>query len=357
MDHYSKAYPVFSRIRGLRRFQGMLDSLQRFDEHDVAKQRMKIIKFHEEYGEKATVEAFGADRKVISRWKKRLKESGGRVESLIPSSTRPKNLRQPKAPDWIIRFVREQREKHPRLGKEKIKPLLDKYCVKHGLTAVSESTVGNIIKRQKLFYPKIGKVYHNPSSGWAKNKARKKTKRLRTKHPIRPKDFGHIVADTVERITDRIKDYFYSAIDAKGKFVLTLNYKRRSSENMLDFYRRFKSVYPCAVKSWQSDNGGENLGEFGLELEKEGIPHYFSYPNCPKINAYIERYNRTVQEEFIDHNLDVMDDKPVFHQRLADYLIFYNTERPHKSLDKKSPVEYLIEKGEMSQMSLTYTRG
>ncbi|MBI5238033.1 MAG: hypothetical protein HY887_06385, partial [Deltaproteobacteria bacterium] len=62
------------------------------------------------------------------------------------------------------------------------------------------------------------------------------------------------------------KDYFYSAIDAKAKFALTLNYKRRSSENMSDFYRRFKTVYPCAVKSWQSDNGGENLGEFGLEL-------------------------------------------------------------------------------------------
>ena len=357
MDHYSRAYPVFSRIKGLRRFQGMLLSLRNFDDNEAAKQRMKIIKFYDEYGERAAVEAFGADRKVISRWKKRLKESGSAIESLIPRSTRPKNLRQSNTPAWVTGFVKEQREKHPRLGKEKIKPLLDKYCAKQGLKTVSESTVGNIIKRHKLFYPKIGKVYHNPSSGWAKNKAGKKTKRLRTKHPIRPKDFGHIVADTVERITDRIKDYFYSAIDAKGKFALTLNYKRRSSENMLDFYGRFKSVYPCAVKSWQSDNGGENLGEFSSELKKEGIPHYFSYPNCPKINAYIERYNRTVQEEFIDHNLDVIDDKPVFHQRLADYLIFYNTERPHKSLEKKSPVEYLIEKGGMSQMCLTYTMG
>ncbi|MBI5875403.1 MAG: transposase [Deltaproteobacteria bacterium] len=333
----------------------MLPSLRNFDESETARQRMKIIKFYETYGERAAVEAFGADRKVISRWKKRLKESGGSLESLIPCSTKPKNLRQPKTPDWVVKFVRELREQHPRLGKEKIKPLLDKHAAKNGLKPVSESTVGNIIKRHKFFYPKIGKVYHNPSSGWAKNKAGKKTKRLRIKHPIRPKDFGHIVADTVERITDRVKDYFYSAIDAKAKFALTLNYKRRSSENMLDFYRRFKSVYPSKVKSWQSDNGGENLGEFGLELEKEGVPHYFSYPNCPKINTYIERYNRTVQEEFIDYNLDVINDKPIFHRRLADYLIFYNTERPHKSLEKKSPVEYMIENGEMSQMCLTYT--
>ncbi|MGQ9638766.1 MAG: integrase core domain-containing protein, partial [Thermodesulfobacteriota bacterium] len=85
------------------------------------------------------------------------------------------------------------------------------------------------------------------------------------------------------------------------------------------------------------------------------MPHYFSYPRCPKINTFIERYNRTIQEEFIDNNLDIIDDKPLFSKRLADYLIFYNTERPHKSLGLKSPLQYLIEKGVMSQKSLTHT--
>ncbi len=46
------------------------------------------------------------------------------------------------------------------------------------------------------------------------------------------------------RPRDGIKDYFYSAIDAVGKFSLTLNYKRLNSKNMKDFYERFKSVYP-----------------------------------------------------------------------------------------------------------------
>jgi hypothetical protein len=89
-------------------------------------------------------------------------------------------------------------------------------------------------------------------------------------------------------------------IDARLKFALTLNYKRLTSRNMKDFYLRFKSVYPVVIKSWQSDNGSENLGEFDDQLNREGILHYFSYPHCPKINTYIERYNRTIQEEFID---------------------------------------------------------
>jgi len=210
-------------------------------------------------------------------------------------------------------------------------------------------------KRHKFFFGKeTGRIYHDPNSKWAKRSERK-AKRLKIKHPLKPEDFGHIVSDTIVRIEDGIKYYFYSAIDAKLKFALTLNYKRLTSRNMKDFYERFKRVYPCAIKSWQTDNGSENLGEFDEQLKKDGIPHYFSYPRCPKINTYIERYNRTIQEEFIDNNLDVIHDKIVFNKRLVDYMIFYNTERPHKSLGLRSPIEYLIENMGMSQMYLTYT--
>ncbi|MCX7943807.1 MAG: hypothetical protein N2746_04800 [Deltaproteobacteria bacterium] len=271
----------------------MLYSLRRFSESEVAQQRMKIIKFYEEYGEKATKEAFGADRKIISKWRKRLKEADGHLSALIPHSTRPHNVRRPDTPKEIISFIKVMREKYPRIGKEKLKPLLDKYCNSIGIKTVSESTIGNIIRRYKIFYPNTGRIYHNPNSKWAQNRV-KKTKRLRIKHPLRSDDFGHIVSDTVERITDGVKDYFYSAIDAAGKFALTLNYKRLNSKNMKEFYERFKEVYPLTIKSWQSDNGLENLGEFDKQLKKDGIPHYFSYPRCPKINTYIERYNRTI---------------------------------------------------------------
>ena len=69
-----------------------------------------------------------------------------------------------------------------------------------------------------------------------------KKKRLRVKHPPKPEDFGYIVSDTVERVTDGIKDYFYSAIDAKLKFALTLNYKRLTSRNMKDFSLLNKTI-------------------------------------------------------------------------------------------------------------------
>jgi transposase len=94
VDHYAKAYPIFSRIRGYRRMQKMLNSLKKFEGSEVAKERIRIIEFYDNYGENATKEAFGADRKVISRWKRRLRENRGELSSLIPHSTRPHRMRR-----------------------------------------------------------------------------------------------------------------------------------------------------------------------------------------------------------------------------------------------------------------------
>ncbi|MDZ4228669.1 MAG: hypothetical protein U1C50_00270, partial [Patescibacteria group bacterium] len=250
----------------------MLSSLRRFSKDEVAQKRLEIMTFYSQFGETAAKQAFGADRKVISRWKKRLKLSGGKLASLLPYSTRPKTVRRPLTNLKIIEFIRKQREDHPRIGKDKLKPDLDEYCVSLDIPTVSASTIGNIIKRHRFFFQKAGRVYHNPASKWALKQAKKK-KRLRIKHSPKPETYGHILSDTVERITDGIRDYFISAIDAKLKFALTLNYKRLTAKNMKDFYFRFKSVYPAEVKVWQSDNGSENLGEFDQQLTADNIPH------------------------------------------------------------------------------------
>ncbi len=269
-------------------------------------------------------------------------------------STRPHRVRRSDVPLAIIDFIRELREKHPRLGKEKIKPLLDEYCLKKGLVTISESTIGNVIKRHKFFYQKSGRAYHDPGSKWAQRRV-ERAKRLRVKRSPKPAESGYIISDTVELIVDGVKQYFYSAIDARTRFALTLHYSRLNSRNMKDFYERFKQVYPISIRCWQSDNGAENLSEFDEALKQDGVPHLFIYPRCCKTNSLIERYNRTIQEEFIYHHIDEIHDKPLFARKLAEYLIFYNTKRPHKSLGLKSPLNYMIKNGSMSQMYLTYT--
>jgi putative transposase len=329
----------------------MLASLRYFFGDELAQKRMEMIFFYDQYGESATKQAFGADRRVISRWKKRLTVSGGKLTSLVPISTRPKQVRTPLTDQRIVDWIKRQRETHPRIGKDKLKPDLDIYCRESGIHSVSASTIGNIIKRYHFFYQKSGKIYHDPSK-WIRSA--KREKRLRIKHSPKP-EYGHILSDTVEKIVDGTRYYFMSAIDAKMKFALTLLYRRITAANMKDFYFRFKQVYPGRIVRWQTDNGSENLSVFDQQLENDGIPHLFIYPRCPKIDTFIERYNRTLQEEFVDYHLDIIHDERLMNEKLIDWNLYYDCDRRHHSLGLKSPLQYFVDNGGMSQMSLTYT--
>jgi len=329
----------------------MLASLQRFDKSEVAKQRQKIIQFYEQYGEAAAKEAFGSDRKVIYVWRNRLRRNDGRIEALVPNSTKPRQLRRMQSDQRIVEFIREHRRKYGRIGKEKLKILLDAYCTDHGIRSVSESTIGKIIKRHKfLFQGKPGRVYHDPSV-----KRPERPKRARLRKAPRHTEPGHVQADSTVVHEAGVTRYLISAIDVVTKFALTGCYSTLSSRSAADFLRRLLLVCPVPVLSLQSDNGSEFLGDFDKELQKYKIPHYFSYPHCPKINSFIERYNRTIKDEFVAQHLDVIHNISLFRVHLADYLIFYNCIRPHKSLNKKPPSQSLVEKGVMSKMFATRT--
>lgn len=59
----------------------MLSSLRRFTHDEVAQKRLEIMTVYHQFGETATKQAFGADRKVISRWRKRLKPANGKLRN------------------------------------------------------------------------------------------------------------------------------------------------------------------------------------------------------------------------------------------------------------------------------------
>ena len=85
---------TYKGYKNYRECLKMIEILRRFEKSEVVQQRLNIIEFYKRYGEKATKEAFGADSKVISRWRKRIKE--GNIKGLIPINTRPNRLRKSK---------------------------------------------------------------------------------------------------------------------------------------------------------------------------------------------------------------------------------------------------------------------
>ncbi len=330
-------------------------SILSFSHSEVGERRLKIIEFHKTYGTKASIDAFGVSKPTIYRWRKKLKDGQGRLESLIPSSKAPKRRRRMNTDPKIISFIKKQREQYGHLGKEKIKPLLDEYCGDEGFTSISESTIGKVIKRHNL-YVRSKRIYHNPAGAYRKKNISYKTK---VRHSPKPTGFGYIEIDTIVKFINGIKVYIFNAVDVNIKFQFSYGYTRLNSRNALDFFKRLELVYPLSntIHSVQTDNGLEFLGDFDGYLTAKRIRHLFIYPRCPKINAYIERANRTLQEEFIDgHEEYLLEGIEEFNTALIEYLVWYNTKRVHKSLGNVSPIDYLLSVlPQKSHMYVTYT--
>jgi len=109
--------------------------------------------------------------------------------------------------------------------------------------------------------------------------------------------------------------------------------------------KKFKTVAPISLTHVQSDNGSEFADHFDVFLEKNGIVHFHSYPRCPKMNTEIERFNRNISEAFISRNRMLLAyDIEAFNQKLIDWLLWYNTRRPHWSLGLVSPLRYIVSK-------------
>ena len=75
------------------------------------------------------------------------------------------------------------------------------------------------------------------------------------------------------------------------------------------------------------------------------------------MNAHAERFNRTIQESFVDYHEELLfTDLALFNRKLADWLVFYNTERPHHSLGQQSPLSFLLKDQPECQRYWTHTK-
>lgn len=89
----------------------------------------------------------------------------------------------------------------------------------------------------------------------------------------------------------------------------------------------------------RTDNGPEFLGEAFVSWAKaHGMALQYIQPGKPNQNAFIERFNRTFREEVLDQHLFArLDD---VREAAWWWMLEYNEERPHDSLDGLAPVEY-----------------
>ena len=303
---------------------------------DIAQRRATILTFWSKYGDQATKEAFGVSRPTLYRWQKKLRQGAGKLESLNKQSTAPRQKRRRTIPEAVAAFILKERQYDSRLSKDKLAVLMKQDRV----AALSASTVGrmlNDLKHQGRL-PKLAKLSFFARTGRLIERTAKPQKKLRS----RDHTGGLIKADTIVRFTNGIKRYIVTAIDRETKFAFAYAYNSHSSKAAADFMTKFKSVAPVALTHIQTDNGSEFADHFAVFLERTGIVHFHAYPRTPKMQSEIERFNRTLSDAFIkQHRLLLAYDLDAFNQKLIDWLLWYNTRRPHWSLGLISPLRYI----------------
>jgi transposase InsO family protein len=100
-------------------------------------------------------------------------------------------------------------------------------------------------------------------------------------------------------------------------------YTTPSSSSASDFLYRLHYLLDGKIANVQTDNGSEFHRHFETACETLGLTHYWSRVKTPKDNAVNERFNRTIQEEFI--NLGNMTaDTVEFNRKLTEWLIAPN---------------------------------
>lgn len=288
--------------------------------------RLEIIKFFDDYGALASKRAFGKSRSTIYLWKQKLRKSGGKLSALAPGDRTPKRKRHRVINPFIERFIIEYRVAHPGVDKTTMTPALSTACNLAGIKPVSESTVGRIIHdlKGRGRIPGSRKISLNGRSGkLVVRDQRRPMKKTRRKgfYPIQPGELVEI--DTVSIFVDGLKRYLLTAIDLPTRFAFAYTYKSSSSANARDFLEKLRCVTPFRITRVQTDNGHEFHKHFSQACREQNLTHYFNYPRHPQSNSHVERFNRTVQEQFAYWHTDALDEPETFNRRLMNYLVWY----------------------------------
>jgi putative transposase len=311
----------------------------------VIEERLEILKFFDEFGMEAAKKAFKKSRSTIYLWKQKLANAGGKISALAPGNRAPKHKRVRVTNPFVAKFIIDYRTKHPGVDKTTITPALRAACEGAGVRPVSESTVGRIIHdlKEKRRLPAFRKIGFNSRTGGMVVRERQPVKKTRRKG-FYPKLPGELVEiDTVDIFVDGLKRYLLTAIDLPTRFAFAYTYKSSSSSSARDFLEKLRCVAPFEIARVQTDNGHEFLKHFQEACSKQSLIHYFNYPRHPQSNGHLERFNRTVQEQFAYWHFDALDEPDAFNRELMDYLIWYNTEKPHRGIGKLPPLRYYLD--------------
>lgn len=295
-----------------------------------------IIHNYEGHSVKETCTHFVISRKTFYKWFKVFSEDNIHSLKLLENRSKaPKHVRQKEITPLETQRVVALKKKHIRYGKIKLSKIYERT---YG-TTLSSWKIQGVIKDKKLHYhPKKNSITQKRRLKVGKKK--KITELKLNKLSWYQKKAGYIICmDTVVIHWAGLKRYIFTAIDKYGKVAFARMYKTKSTLNSRDFLYRLHFLLDGQMPRVGHDNGSEFQKYFAGACKELKIAQYHSRPHTPKDNPDNERFNQTLEKEFIDLG-NFNSDPKIFNRKLTEWLIEYNFNRPHATLNYQTPIEF-----------------
>lgn len=235
--------------------------------------------------------------------------------------SKPKN----ESDQRLIYLIKEIREKYGNLGAKKIAKLLSKNDRK-----INHKRIARITKENNLII------------------VRKRQRRHREKNverlplPIQINEINSVwsIDFMCARKSNKFRFMLFNVIDIYSRQAQGMVVER--SFTSLDVTCELEKIFAQYGKPSGiiTDNGAEFIAtNFRVWCKRNKIVHYITNVASPAENCFVESFNSSVRREVLDTN--DFDSMNKLREKIAEWRVFYNTERPHGSLGYISPEEYI----------------
>ncbi|HCS78679.1 TPA: hypothetical protein DIV55_02955 [Patescibacteria group bacterium] len=305
-----------------------------------AQMRLEWLIFYFTAGKKnasKTAKYFGVSRSKFYFWFNRFNELN--LKTLEDKSSIPKVTKKWQPDPLVLARMITLRKQYIHWGKVKLSHV---YFNRYG-EKISSWQFQRVIQKFKL-YParKIRKC--------AANGAKKQV----ISFNVRQQAKNLFALDTKVLHLFGKKYYIVFSVAHTGKLAYARAYTTHSSFAVKDFLGRLEYLLGARPEIILTDNGSEFQKHFEQACQAKKITRYYSRVQTPKDNPEVERMIKTYIEEWLcdgkwSPNLYWMN------KYITDFIITYNTVRPHENLAYETPLAYSENHGLLSKRSSSCT--
>jgi len=272
--------------------------------------------------------ALGIQRQTFLKYYGRYRNSGGELAALVPQKRGPK-WRTRRTPAEIEVLVLAEREKG---------------CNRYEIHSLLLSQLGADTPAASTIYAILKRYGKNRLSVPMKEEKRKIIKQKAGE--LGHMDCYHIARDTI--LGERRSLYLVCVLDDCTRLAwaeaveditaLTVMFASLRCINQLN------QRYQITFQQMLTDNGPEvgpansqnkHNHPFERMLMELGIKHRYTRPYRPQTNGKVERFWRTLNEDMIEGA--TFESWQEFKTELTQYILYYNTLRPHQGLNGQTP--------------------